>query len=251
MPGCLVLHEGYSFTLRRLSDNRRRLSLRFSCFLECSRDCIKIMSVNVDYMEVECLELLVDRIWRIYFTDWSVNLKIIIIHNYYQVVQLSVRCKHGCFPYLPFLDFNLPQLQKAIGYDYTVDNLYRSPTHLNLSGAQKVTAYLGDYLADHCNVADVRGTQAAEALEMELPVYLDGVEADKIRGKNICLLDDVISTGESMRAMETLVQQAGANVVARAAVLAEGEAADRKDIIFLKKLPLFHVDEQGHHTELA
>ena len=77
---------------------------------------------------------------------------------------------------LPFLDFNLPQLQKAIGYDYTVDNLYRSPTHLNLSGAQKVTAYLGDYLADHCNVADVRGTQAAEALEMELPVYLDGVE---------------------------------------------------------------------------
>jgi adenine phosphoribosyltransferase len=81
-------------------------------------------------------------------------------------------------------------------------------------------------------------------------LYLDGVEADKIRGKNICLLDDVISTGESMRAMETLVQQAGANVVARAAVLAEGEAADRKDIIFLKKLPLFHVDEQGHHTEL-
>lgn len=76
------------------------------------------------------------------------------------------------------------------------------------------------------------------------------MEADKIRGKNICLLDDVISTGESMRAMETLVQQAGANVVARAAVLAEGEAADRKDIIFLKKLPLFHVDEQGHHTEL-
>ena len=82
-------------------------------------------------------------------------------------------------------------------------------------------------------------------------LYLDGVEADKIRGKNICLLDDVISTGESMRAMETLVQQAGANVVAPAAVLAEGEAADRKDIIFLKKLPLFHVDEQGHHTELA
>ena len=81
-------------------------------------------------------------------------------------------------------------------------------------------------------------------------LYLDGVEADKIRGKNICLLDDVISTGESMQAMETLVQQAGANVVARAAVLAEGEAADRKDIIFLKKLPLFHVDEQGHHTEI-
>ena len=57
-----------------------------------------------------------------------------------------------------------------------MDNLYRSPTHLNLSGAQKVTAYLGDYLAEHCTVADVRGTRAAEALEAELPVYLAGVE---------------------------------------------------------------------------
>ena len=81
-------------------------------------------------------------------------------------------------------------------------------------------------------------------------LYLDGEDEDKILRKNISHQDDVISTGESMRAMETLVQQAGANVLARAAVLAEGEAADRMDIIFLKKLPLFHVDEQGHHTEI-
>ena len=82
-------------------------------------------------------------------------------------------------------------------------------------------------------------------------LVIDRKELDKMNGKRVLVVDDVISTGESMRAMETLVQQAGANVVARAAVLAEGEAADRKDIIFLKKLPLFHVDEQGHHTELA
>lgn len=77
---------------------------------------------------------------------------------------------------LPFFDFNTTQLQEAIGYDYTVDNLSRSPTHLNLSGAQKVSAYLADYLAEHCDVADVRSTPAAEALDAELPVYLDGVE---------------------------------------------------------------------------
>ena len=77
---------------------------------------------------------------------------------------------------LTFLDFNTPQLQKAIDYDYATDNLLRSPTHLNLSGAQKVSAYLGNYLTEHCAVADVRGTRAAEALEAELPLYLAGVE---------------------------------------------------------------------------
>lgn len=77
---------------------------------------------------------------------------------------------------LDFLDFNTPQLQKAIDYDYATDNLLRSPTHLNLSGAQKVSAYLSDYLAKHCAVDDVRGTEAAEPLETELPVYLTGVE---------------------------------------------------------------------------
>lgn len=77
---------------------------------------------------------------------------------------------------LAFLDFNTPQLQKDIDYDYATDNLLRSPTHLNLSGAQKVSAYLGDYLTKHCAVADVRGTRAAEPLEAELPLYLAGVE---------------------------------------------------------------------------
>ena len=84
----------------------------------------------------------------------------------------------------------------------------------------------------------------------EAPVVSGTHVPFSVEGMTVVLVDDVISTGESMQAMETLVQQAGANVVARAAVLAEGEAADRKDIIFLKKLPLFHVDEQGHHTEI-
>ena len=52
------------------------------------------------------------------------------------------------------------------------------------------------------------------------------------------IVDDVISTGESLRALEMLVEKSGGNIVAKAAVLAEGDAADRKDIIFLEKLPL-------------
>ncbi|MDO4672621.1 MAG: phosphoribosyltransferase family protein, partial [Porphyromonadaceae bacterium] len=67
-------------------------------------------------------------------------------------------------------------------------------------------------------------------------------EADMMRGKRILIVDDVISTGESLKSLETLVNQVGGNIVGKATVLAEGEAADRDDIIFLEKLPLFNAD---------
>lgn len=70
-------------------------------------------------------------------------------------------------------------------------------------------------------------------------VYLDGNEGEKIRGKRVLILDDVISTGESLAAVEQLVEKFDAEIVGQAAVLAEGDAADRDDIIFLEKLPVF------------
>ena len=63
-----------------------------------------------------------------------------------------------------------------------------------------------------------------------------------MKGKRILILDDVISTGESLRAVEQLVQQAGGQVAGRMAILAEGEAAQRDDIIYLEPLPLFTPD---------
>lgn len=68
---------------------------------------------------------------------------------------------------------------------------------------------------------------------------LDGKDADLLKGKKVAIVDDVISTGESIHALEKLVEQAGATVEAKAAILAEGDAANRKDIIFLEKLPVF------------
>ncbi|MDD6726856.1 MAG: phosphoribosyltransferase family protein [Lactimicrobium massiliense] len=76
-------------------------------------------------------------------------------------------------------------------------------------------------------------------------LYLDGNDARLIKGKRICLIDDVISTGESLQAIEDLAIKAGAQPVCRAAVLAEGDAANRKDILFLEKLPLFKKDDNG------
>ena len=73
-------------------------------------------------------------------------------------------------------------------------------------------------------------------------LYLSGEEADKIRGKRVLIVDDVISTGESLRAMEELVEKAGGTVAARMAVLAEGDAQNRKDIVYLGKLPVFNPD---------
>ena len=73
-------------------------------------------------------------------------------------------------------------------------------------------------------------------------LYLSGEEADKIRGKRVLIVDDVISTGESLRAMEELVEKAGGTVAGRMAVLAEGDAQERKDIVYLNKLPVFNAD---------
>ena len=73
-------------------------------------------------------------------------------------------------------------------------------------------------------------------------LYLSGEEADKIRGKKILIVDDVISTGESLHALEELVEKAGGTVAGRMAVLAEGDAQNRPDITYLGKLPVFNAD---------
>jgi len=71
-------------------------------------------------------------------------------------------------------------------------------------------------------------------------LYLDKNDTEMIKGKRVAILDDVISSGESLKALEKLAEKAGAVVVAKAAILAEGEAAERDDIIFLERLPLIY-----------
>ncbi len=73
-------------------------------------------------------------------------------------------------------------------------------------------------------------------------LVIDTADAELIKGKRMLILDDVISTGESLRAMEQLVEEAGGIVAGRMAVLAEGAAAKRDDIIVLAPLPLFNPD---------
>ena len=76
----------------------------------------------------------------------------------------------------------------------------------------------------------------------EQTLYLDGADAALMKGKKILMVDDVISTGESLAAFEALVEKAGGQICGRMAILAEGEAQDRSDLVYLEKLPLFHPD---------
>ena len=76
----------------------------------------------------------------------------------------------------------------------------------------------------------------------EQKLYLDTADAALMKGKKILIVDDVISTGESLLALEALVEKAGGNIVGRMAILAEGDAQDREDLIYLEKLPLFNSD---------
>ncbi len=73
-------------------------------------------------------------------------------------------------------------------------------------------------------------------------LYMDGADARKLGGKRILILDDVISTGGSLAAVESLVRQADGQIAGRAAILAEGDAAKRTDIVYLEKLPLFNAN---------
>ena len=78
---------------------------------------------------------------------------------------------------------------------------------------------------------------------------LDETEAAAIKGKRVAIIDDVISTGESLKAMEALVKKAGGHIAAKAAILAEGSAADREDIIYLEKLPVFPVRKRTPNVD--
>ncbi len=73
-------------------------------------------------------------------------------------------------------------------------------------------------------------------------LYLDTADAEIMKGKRILIVDDVISTGESLAAIEKLVLEAGGVIAGRMAILAEGEAQQREDIVYLEKLPVFNAD---------
>ena len=135
-------------------------------------------------------------------------------------------------------------LKLAPEYDYLIAPEAKSIPLLyemaRQSGANKY------YLARKGAKAYMQGTFEVDVKSITTDkvqhLVLDEHDAEEIRGKRMLIIDDVISTGDSLRAMEEQGIDAGAEIAGKMAILAEGEAAERKDIIYLQKLPLFNPD---------
>lgn len=135
----------------------------------------------------------------------------------------------------PLLVSKLPAVDLLVGAEAKgIPLLHEMSRLMGLSRYVVVRKSIKAYMQD----AMVDAVQSITTTSEQLMV-LDHFDVDRIKGKRIAIIDDVISTGASLATMERLVEQAGGIVVARAAILAEGDAALREDIIYLEKLPIF------------
>lgn len=129
---------------------------------------------------------------------------------------------------LPEVDVLVTAEAKGIPLTYEISKLLNLKSYI--VARKSIKAYMNSPIEVSVNSITTTNIQK---------LFLNNVDADFIKGKRVALIDDVISTGQSLKALEELVKKAGANIVAKAAILAEGEAKNREDIIFLEELPLF------------
>ncbi len=144
-------------------------------------------------------------------------------------VELTVACARELLKVMPEYDYIIAPEAKAIPLIHEVARQNGRNEYLLARKAAK--AYMDGVFSVKYESITTKGTQE---------LFMDAGDARKMQGKRVVILDDVIYTGESLAAMEKLVEEAGGNIVGRMAVLAEGDAAKRDDIIFLEKLPLFN-----------
>lgn len=141
-------------------------------------------------------------------------------------VELTVACAKELLEKLPDFDYIVTPEAKSIPLAYEMSRQC-GKKYFVVRKKEKV------YMRDPVSV-----TVNSITTKSEQKLILDGADGEQIRGKKIVILDDVISTGESLQSVETLVNKFDVDIVARAAILAEGDAAKRDDIVFLGELPL-------------
>ena len=146
-------------------------------------------------------------------------------------VELTCACAKGLLEIAPEFDYMVAPEAKAIPIIHEMAR--QSGRNDYFLVRKKKKAYMdGVFEVDDVSIT-TEGTQK---------LYMDGADAAKLKGKRVLILDDVISTGGSIKAVENLVDQAGGIVVGRMAAVAEADAAKREDIKFLASIPLFRPD---------
>ncbi len=145
--------------------------------------------------------------------------------------ELTVACARELLKKAPEYDYIITAEAKGIPLAHEMARQTGAPRYFLARKGPKLymTAVFGS-----------SGKSITTAKEQKL--YLDTADAELMKGKKILIVDDVISTGESLLALEALVEKAGGIIAGRMAVLAEGDAQDRADLIYLEKLPLFNPD---------
>ncbi len=145
--------------------------------------------------------------------------------------ELTVACARDLLAKAPEYDYILTAEAKGIPLAHEMARQAGDEKYILARKAPKL------YMKDIFEV-DVRSITTA----VDQKLYLDGADAELMKGKRILLVDDVITTGKSLHAMEVLVEKAGGIVCGRMAILAEGPARKRDDLIYLEPLPLFNPD---------
>lgn len=145
--------------------------------------------------------------------------------------ELTTACAEELLKRVPQYDYMLTAEAKGIPLIHEMARLAGNQKYF--LARKKAKLYMRDVFEVEVKSITTEGVQK---------LYLDGLDADLMKGKRILLVDDVISTGESMAALEKLVEKAGGTVCGRAAILAEGDSGRREDIIYLEQLPLFYPD---------
>ena len=146
-------------------------------------------------------------------------------------VELTERCAEELYKRAPEHDVMITAESKGIPLIHAMCRI--SGKNRYVLARKSVKLYMSDVIK--CETPSIT-TEAKQVL------YIDGADAEFMRGKRVLIVDDVISTGGSLLSLENLVNQAGGQIVGKMAILAEGDAINRPDIICLGKLPLFDAE---------
>lgn len=146
-------------------------------------------------------------------------------------VELTCACARELLKMAPEHDIMITSESKGIPLVYEMARQSGANKYIVARKMKKL--YMSDIFS--CEVNSITTAQ-------KQTLYLDGADAELMHGKRVLIVDDVISTGDSLHAIEELVKHAGGNIVGKMAILAEGDAKDRDDIQYLEPLPLFRAD---------